>query len=55
MQFFPLTFHPSQWYFSQSVAVLVFCVGLAVYGFYTSLGGKPVFGGGRGIFSFSEE
>jgi hypothetical protein len=30
-------------------------VGLTVYGFCTGLGGKPVFGRGRGILSFSEE
>jgi serine/threonine-protein kinase len=55
LYYFPLTFHPSAWYFSQSVVVLTFCAGLAFYGFYTSLGGKPVFGRGRGILSFSEE
>ena len=55
LHYFPLTFHPSAWYFSQSVVVLTFCAGLAVYGFYISLGGKPVFGRGRGILSFSEE
>jgi Protein kinase domain len=55
LQFFPLTFHPSHWYFSRSMAVVAFCVGLAVYGFYISLGGKSPFGGGRGFLSFSDE
>ena len=55
LQKFPLTFHPSHWYFSQSLLGLLVCIGLAVYGFYTSLGGKPVFGGGRSILSFSDQ
>jgi hypothetical protein len=55
LQFFPLTFHPSHWYFGQSMAAVAFCVGLAVYGFYVSLGGKSPFGGGRGFLSFSDE
>jgi serine/threonine protein kinase len=54
-QFFPLTFHPSHWYFGQSMAVVAFCVGLAAYGFYISLGGKSPFGGRRGFLSFSDE
>jgi hypothetical protein len=55
IQWFPITVHPSQWYFGQSMVGVALCVGLAVYGFYTSLGGKAVFGGGRGILSFSKE
>jgi serine/threonine-protein kinase len=55
LYYFPLTFHPSAWYFNQSVTILAYCVGLAVYGFYTSLEGKPVFAVGRRILSFSDE
>lgn len=44
LQKFPLTFHPSHWYFGQSLLGLSVCIGLAVYGFYTSLGGKSAFG-----------
>ena len=39
---FALTFEPSSWYFGRStVAILVF-VGIAVYGFYISLGGRAL-------------
>ena len=55
LQGFPLTFHPSDWYFSRTVMGLALCVSLAVYGFWTSLGGKPAFGGARGILTFSDE
>jgi hypothetical protein len=33
LYYFPLTFHPSAWYFTQSMVVLTFCVGLTVHGF----------------------
>ena len=55
LQGFPMTFHPSDWYFSRTLIGLALCLGLAVYGFHTSLGGKSVFGGGRRILSFSDE
>ncbi len=40
----PLTLDFSRWYAGRSAFVLVVLAGLAVYGFHTSLGGKPVFG-----------
>jgi hypothetical protein len=54
LQGFPLTFHPSDWYFSRTLIGLALCLGLAVYGFYTSLGGKSAFEM-RGVLSFSDE
>jgi hypothetical protein len=35
---------PSRWYFRSSALVLVILAALAVYGFRTALGGRPVFG-----------
>lgn len=52
LQGFPLTIHPSDWYFSRTVMSLGLCLSFMVYGFYTSLGSKPVFRSGRKILSF---
>ncbi|HEY3123687.1 MAG TPA: serine/threonine-protein kinase [Thermoanaerobaculia bacterium] len=41
---FPLTLDFSRWYAGRSLLVLLILAGLAVYGFHTSLGGKPAFG-----------
>ena len=40
---FPLTLDLSAWYAGQSMFVLLFVTGLAVYGFYVSLAGRPIF------------
>ena len=40
----PLTLDLSAWYLSRSLAPLLVIMALAVYGFRTSLAGKPVFG-----------
>jgi serine/threonine-protein kinase len=40
----PLTLDFSRWYAGRSLFVLLILVSLALYGFRTSLGGKPVFG-----------
>lgn len=40
---FPITTDLSLWYSSTSFLALIFLVGLAVYGFKVSLGGKPAF------------
>jgi tRNA A-37 threonylcarbamoyl transferase component Bud32 len=53
LQGFPLTIHPSDWYFSRTVMGLALCLSLAVYAFYTSLGGKPAFGGA--VLSLADE
>jgi len=42
----PITLNLSAWYTFQSLPVVVAIVTLAVYGFHTSLGGKPMLGGG---------
>ena len=42
---FPLTTNISAWYFNSTIFVAVVIIGLAVYGFYTSIAGQPVFGG----------
>jgi hypothetical protein len=39
----PLTTNFSQWYSSGTIFALTVLVGLAVYGFYTSLAGQPLF------------
>ena len=41
---YPITTDPSAWYASSTIFALAIVLGLAVYGFYTSLGGQPVFG-----------
>jgi hypothetical protein len=41
----PLTTQGSAWYAGISLAGILLLAGLAFYGFYASLGGRPVFGG----------
>jgi serine/threonine-protein kinase len=41
---FPLTFQGSAWYAGISLAVILLMAALALYSFYTSLGGRPIFG-----------
>ena len=41
---FPLTTQGSAWYAGISVAGILLMAAMAFYGFYTSLGGRPVFG-----------
>jgi len=43
--FFPVTSELTAWYATDFVIALVICVGLVIYGFYTSLGGQSVFRG----------
>ncbi len=43
---FPLTTQVSSWYAGMSLAGILLIAAMAFYGFYTSLGGRPVFGGG---------
>jgi len=43
--FFPVTSELTAWYATDFVVALVICVGLVIYGFYTSLGGQSVFRG----------
>ena len=40
---FPLTFQGSAWYAGISLAVILLMAALALYSFYTSLGGRPIF------------
>jgi serine/threonine-protein kinase len=42
---FPLTTQGSAWYAGISLTAILLMAALAFYGFYTSLGGRPVFGG----------
>jgi len=42
---FPLTTQGSAWYAGISLAVILLMAAIALYAFYTSLGGRPVFGG----------
>ena len=42
---FPLTTQGSAWYSGISLAGILLMAAIAFYGFYTSLGGRPVFGG----------
>jgi serine/threonine-protein kinase len=42
---FPLTTQGSAWYAGLSVAGILLMAAMAFYGFYTSLGGRPIFGG----------
>ncbi len=44
--FFPVTSDFTAWYATDFTISLVICIALAGYGFYTSLGGQPVFKGG---------
>lgn len=45
LQDFPLTTEGSAWYAGISLAGILLIAAMALYGFYTSLGGRPVFGG----------
>jgi hypothetical protein len=40
----PLTLDAGAWYASRTLPVVIPLLAIAVYGFYTSLGGKPMFG-----------
>lgn len=42
---FPLTIQGSAWYAGISLAGILLMAAIALYGFYTSFGGRPVFGG----------
>jgi hypothetical protein len=42
---FPLTTQWSAWYSGIGLAGILLIAALALYGFYTSLGGRPAFGG----------
>lgn len=42
----PITSDFSAWYASGTLFVLFTLVAVAIYGFYTSLGGQPMFKGG---------
>jgi hypothetical protein len=43
--FYPITTELTAWYAFDFMIGLAICVGLAIYGFYTSLAGQSVFGG----------
>ena len=43
--FYPMTTDFGAWYATDFVIAVILCLALAVYGFYTSLGGQPLFGG----------
>jgi serine/threonine-protein kinase len=45
LETFPLTTHGSSWYAGISLSGILLMAAIAFYGFYTSLGGRPVFGG----------
>ena len=45
LESFPLTTQGSAWYAGISLAGILLMAAMAFYGFYTSLGGRPVFGG----------
>jgi hypothetical protein len=45
LQSFPLTTQGSAWYAGISLAGILLMGAIAFYGFYTSLGGRPMFGG----------
>jgi hypothetical protein len=41
---FPMSLDFSRWYSGSCLAALLVILGLAAYGFYSSLGGRPIFG-----------
>jgi hydroxylamine reductase (hybrid-cluster protein) len=41
----PITFDVTSWYAMHAMPVVIVLLGLAVYGFHVSLGGKPALGG----------
>jgi serine/threonine-protein kinase len=45
LQNYPLTIHGSVWYAGLSLTGILMIAAIAVCGFYTSLGGRPAFGG----------
>jgi len=45
LQNFPLTTQGSVWYAGISLAGILIMAAITLYAFYTSLGGRPVFGG----------
>ena len=45
LESYPLTTHGSAWYAGISLTAILLMAAMAFYGFYTSLGGRPVFGG----------
>jgi len=45
LQSFPLTTQGSAWYSGISLTGILLVAAMVFYGFYTSLGGQPVFGG----------
>ena len=45
MIFYPITSDLSAWYAADYVLTLIVCLALAVFGFYTSLAGEPLFRG----------
>ncbi|HEY6322614.1 MAG TPA: serine/threonine-protein kinase, partial [Thermoanaerobaculia bacterium] len=46
LQTFPLTTDASAWYAGTSLTGILLMAAMALYGFYASLGGRPIFGGG---------
>jgi hypothetical protein len=45
LETFPLTFQGSAWYTGISLSGILLIAAITLYAFYTSLGGRPVFGG----------
>jgi hypothetical protein len=45
LQNYPLTTHGSAWYAGISLTGILLMAAMTLFGFYTSLGGRPVFGG----------
>ena len=43
--FYPMTTELTAWYATDFLMALTICVALAVFGFYTSLAGQPLFSG----------
>jgi hypothetical protein len=41
--FYPITTELTAWYASSFVVALILLLAMATYGFYTSLGGQPIF------------
>ena len=46
LTYFPLTTQASAWYSGISLAAILMMAAMVFYGFYTSLGGRPIFRGG---------
>jgi hypothetical protein len=49
LDFFPLTTQGSAWYAGISLAGILLMAAIAFFAFRTSLGGRPVFGGGAAL------